>query len=146
MKKTYNQLLPKVDHLIKNYREDLLKHDRNHLDEYDGPFLHYTRISGTTILELCKADKYPAKGIKINYLFGQADRYHILNQVNECHDSLMNMGFKQTIHYFDGKVIKKVTRDQAQTIIREYTDTIKHEFTKDPNFVKEHIFITKIKP
>ena len=126
-------LVREVDSLITHYRDDLLVHDLNNLKKcLDGtPFLHFTRDTGTYMVMLIGADEYPAKGERVPYLFGSADREHCLNGVwdvvNHCTDGFYG---QHVCHYYDGRTLRKVTNVQARNIASEYTATIRSQWAR----------------
>jgi len=116
--------------LMTSYKKDLLFHDMNFLKENPGvKFIHFTRETGTAIEGLWPAEKYPAAGKSVAYLFGTATREHILSQLlavveyftkNEC----------EKILYYNGKTLRSITIQRAFDIVREYTNNIKYHWKR----------------
>ena len=116
--------------LMTSYQSDL-EHDRAAVEKHQGtPFLHFTRETGTHIVILHPADAYPAPGEHVPYLFGTADRQHLLKEVPSLVDhfaSEYNPAAK-LILFFDGSIIYPVSLEQAQSIAAEYVERIRREW------------------
>ena len=116
---------------IESYLNDL-DIDKKIIDENPGiPFIHFTGKNGTDIELLPPYDheSYPPKGEKIPYLFGFADREHILRQKREvlsCYKSSRN----ELIQYYDGRKVKKIPFVQSVLIIRAYTENILNSWNR----------------
>jgi hypothetical protein len=83
----YTELKPLVLQVLTHYKKDFFVHDRRMMRNFPRTnFLHFTRATGTQLILLHQFDSesFPAEGEKIPYLFGHADRHHILNQIPEC--------------------------------------------------------------
>ena len=119
----YEQLEAATLPLIEAYREDLTKHDRSAIEESpDLPFLHWTRSTGTHIVFLQGDDTLPAEGERVKYLFGTADRVHIVRQVVEMARSFTrpNDPPSSAVHYFDGRKLHAITAARAVEIAEQY--------------------------
>jgi hypothetical protein len=109
--------------LMSGYQSDLTKHDRAEIESTpDVPFLHYTRAQGTHLVRLLPNELLPSKGKIVPYLFGTADREHIVKQVLKitelfCKPSGLDA---LAVHYFDGKRLHKITADKAHSVARDY--------------------------
>ena len=121
---TYDELYALVTDQVKHYRTDLTEHDQRMLEENPGvPFLHCARECGTFMQLLHEADSdyWPAKGTEIPYLFGHADREHILSQIlpviRGCWKQDAN---DRTIRYYNGVTTKLITHRQALEIAQDY--------------------------
>lgn len=106
---------------IESYRDDLLVHDVKAIATYPGvPFLHFTRAWGTQILFMPDAwhESWPARGQQVPYLFGTADREHILD------GTLATIKYPwdriRLVHYFDGICLREVTIQRAIEIATAY--------------------------
>lgn len=106
---------------IEQYRDDLLVHTRNELLEHPGvPFIHISRAWGAQLALLHAADSpfWPARGEKVPYLFGTADREHILD------GTLATIKYPwdriRLVHYFDGICLREVTIQRAIEIATAY--------------------------
>jgi hypothetical protein len=119
---TWEKLFSLTNHIITSYRDDLLKHDREGIESNppSTPFLHFTRETGTNIIFLVSPDAYPAKGFRVPYLFGYADREHILNETVSLVKALEKSGNTKLVLYFTGKTFKKVTFKEAFDIAQKY--------------------------
>lgn len=123
----FAQLLAEVDGIITHYRDDLLVHSRREILEHPGiQFVHYTRAWGTHLIMLHPADHpiWPAQGEKVPYLFGEADREHIVNQWVEMaryyNRGETSRGARiEAIHHFDGYVLRRIDHTgHAFTIVQ----------------------------
>lgn len=90
------------------YLEDLDIDEKLILANPNVPFIHLTRESGTTLImmEPCDHEIYPAYGETVPYLFGFADRYHILNAKKEIFDTYDGyQNTKLSILYLNGNMV-----------------------------------------
>jgi hypothetical protein len=122
----YTELEKKVLPTLEAYREDLTKHDREIIANNPGtPFLHWSRDYGTHIVMLITADKYPAKGVTIPFLFGHADRLHLVKSLVDMaryHSNSKNG--KHTCLYFDGCRLRAITNERAVEIAEKYAEKL----------------------
>lgn len=141
----YEELERNVLTVLKSFHTDLSFHDHNWILANKGvPFLHAANTNGTHLVGLVSADMYPAAGVKVRYLFSFAGREHILSQVVDMAETLVDhRGFDAKIcHYFDGEKLRKVNRLQFVSIARDYAARIKDEWMAINN--KPHIFDVSI--
>ena len=123
----YRELRKRCLHLIEHYHNDLLVHDRRILRHNPGvPFLHWTRATGTCIELLFphNDERWPKRGEEVKYLFGFADREHILKQVvgtSEYRANKMNTETRLVL-YHDGKdaSLKEISLDRAVEIAKDH--------------------------
>ncbi len=114
---------------ITAYHKDLLVHDRREIRSHPGtPFLHLARDFGTYLTLLIPATAYPPQGEQVRYLFGHADRWHILKQITSVQIYHQSHHPDALLHYFDGKILREISHDQAKEITRLYTVRISNEF------------------
>jgi hypothetical protein len=114
---------------IESYHRDLLVHDRREIRRKPAcPFLHLTRQYGTYLTMLIPSTDYPPQGMEVPYLFGHADRWHILKERAGCMEYGKKHHPNALLHYFDGKTLRTITYDQASEIVRQYTARITAEF------------------
>jgi hypothetical protein len=115
---------------IENYHEDLLVHDKKAIEENTEniPFLHFTGTNGTWMFDLLPSNKYPAKGESIRYLFGYADRKHMLHETLKCVKHCRNSNRQSLILYFDGIRISKINQDVADSLVEDYVSKIEAEW------------------
>jgi len=109
--------------LVEAYRDDLVKHDKESIGNRPGvPFIHVTRASGTHICFMPSAADYPAPGVYVPYLFGTANRDHVLEQVVTFADYWLRPCAEpvKLVHYFDGRRLRKVSLKDAQELLRDY--------------------------
>jgi len=129
---TYTELRDKVQGLIKNYRQDLTKHDRLFINKNPKiKMIHITRESGTHLIQLVKANKYPKNGERVKYLFGTANREEILKN-NIDHINCVYRAFGENsvkaVNYFNGVKWVNVTRGKAQSILDTYGKDIRTQW------------------
>ncbi|HUU87522.1 MAG TPA: hypothetical protein VMX17_07180 [Candidatus Glassbacteria bacterium] len=125
----HDRLLFFATSFIKDYRDDLLIHDKNAIEDNPNiPFLHFTGESGTIIEFLIPFEKYPKKGERIPYLFGTADRQHILEQIKEMVFAARKSTRQDLILYYDGMTnthnLFDITQDKAEDIVTAYYEKI----------------------
>lgn len=138
---TYSQLEKAVSPLLLHYRTDLTTHDKAGIANHPGvPFLHWACDSNTHIVFLIPASEYPAKGERIKYLFGTADRQHLLNEVSsmaEYHMRPTNNPERYTIHYFDGRSLRQVCASFALGVANDYKADIRRQWNKEARLHEE---------
>lgn len=131
------ELVALAGEIVKDYRNDLLVHDLDGIraNGAECPFLHFSRETGTYMLHLIAASAYPAKGKFVPYLFGHADRDHILSEAVNMVNSMANnhFGTPHVCHYFDGRKVRKITMAKAVEIIREYEAGIRRQWSQGVN-------------
>ena len=128
----HEKLVEKALPHIEAYQDDLLMHDKTELDNYPGRrFLHFTGTTGTNMITLYWPEDYPGPGERVRYLFGTADRYHILKQVTELINCLPRHDRMSLIMYYDGKTLKEVTLNEAKGIVSDYTYVMNNKFSEN---------------
>ncbi len=133
----FEQLRAKARPLMTAYFEDLTEIDRKAIAEKPGvPFLHWTREWGTGLQFLLPADdaSWPAKGEVVPYLFGRADREHILTQNREVAAYYLTMGQTRIAHYFDGRTLREITTQDAVMIAAEHGRKVRDEWAKPERY------------
>jgi len=136
MESTYLQIKEKALPIIKAYRDDLLKHDKasitqNSQQEIPSPFLHFTGDTGTYLVFFVASNNYPAAGEIVPYLFGHANRYHILNEKLSTVHCMPKVNRQDLILYFDGKnPVKEITQTKAENLVADYQEKILQEWRK----------------
>lgn len=128
----YEELEAAVLPTLTHYRDDLLVHDRRAIEEHPGvPFLHYSSAMNTHMALLPPASSYPPAGVWIPFLFGQADRWHLVQSVISMAQYFLNpsnMPERYTARYFNGRKLVVVTVAKALEIAREYRRQTEAEF------------------
>lgn len=113
------------------YKSDLIVHDKKTIENNPNiPFLHFTWNSGTYLMLLRSAqdESWPKKGEWVPFLFGHADREHILNQHIEVMPAI-GQNVISLIQYYDGKKVSDVgTMIAASEIIRKYIRRVQIEW------------------
>lgn len=131
MMDTYKQVEKKSLPLIKAYYNDLIRLDREAIEKNPGtPFLHFTGDTGTYLFLMIPAEDYPAKGETVPYLFGEADRNHILRQYLKTVECMKTSNRQDLILYFNGKRLIKINQERAESIARKYEDKIWRDWVK----------------
>ena len=118
----FKKLVIKSLPLMTNYIKDLLTHDKEQLDKLDNsiPFIHFTRKMGTGLIIL-SSDNWPARGETIPYIFGTADRNHLLREVkNTANHYKSNCVL---IQFYDGNKLHVMSHDEIMCLV----DTFQHE-------------------
>lgn len=126
MKTIFEQLVEQCERHLEAYRDDLMVHDRKNLEKNPGvPFLHWTRPTGTTLALMVGPEDYPAKGEQVPYLFGTADREHILKSVRVvAYASFQDSRHLLALH-FDGEKLRPVSAKTVGRIIDEYESKVR---------------------
>lgn len=143
----YLALKGHVERFIDGYHNDLLKHDLNSLCMYpELPFLHFTRNHGTNIVFMPPADhpSWPVKGVKVPYLFGEADRDHILKEILGAVRYHCDKSIVRAIYQFTGNPkdqhgyirsdlnkLHEISRGDAMSIAEAYYNRIRHAWEKE---------------
>jgi hypothetical protein len=79
MKKLINKMLSIVTRKTKYFQTDFTKHDIAFIkDNPTAKFIWIVREMGTNISIFHTNESLPVAGEQVKYLFGHADRYHIL--------------------------------------------------------------------
>lgn len=126
--KTIEQFKHDCLQVIEFYQSDL-NYDLEILNA-GWPALFFAYKCGSHAIVLHPFESYPPGGDTVPYLFGRADRWHILHQVKsllEC-ESVKNAPL---IHYFDGRRIKLIDIDKAISIVEHYHQSMSNRFRKD---------------
>lgn len=111
METTFEKLKVFVEPHLKNYKNDLLVHDKKTLDTYKGPFLHYTRENGTHIILMIPADEYPDSQV-----------LDLLLNLKDVQETFNKSGLVKAVHYYSGNgILIPVTMDIADQILYQYT-------------------------
>jgi len=121
-----NEIIEAVDAMVTSYRTDF-KHDVKYAGEIGSiPFLHAAHSTGTHMIAFPPADSdlYPPHGVRVPYLFGHADRKHILKGVLDVVKWLVNeRGYVLNgwvMHFYNGLTWKPITADKALQHARYY--------------------------
>jgi hypothetical protein len=127
-KDVYQTVKELSEPFIQHYHDDLLKHDKKSIEENieNTPFIHFTGTMGTHLFFLEPANNYPI-GI-VPFLFGHADRNHILEQVESSIKWCRKSNRQALILYYDGTRISKINQDIAESLAEEYVAKIKKEW------------------
>lgn len=126
----YKELEKVVLPQMTDYQTDLVKHDRNWIQAHPGvPFLHYSSDTGTHFIAFHKLEEYPAEGVRVPYLFGHADREHLLNEVVEMAKYFnRERYYAKRVYYFDGKKLTKIDHGRAIQLATEYAEDTKRQW------------------
>lgn len=130
----YDELFKRCSPLVEAYRDDLLVLDKATIAENPGvKFLHFSRQCGTWLHLMHPADSsvFPAKGRRVPFLFGTAEREQILDGERLCVESSCKSGSTLLILYYDGKSLKQVSQQQARKLWFEYTSDVLRQWEKE---------------
>jgi predicted SprT family Zn-dependent metalloprotease len=129
----FEQLKTIVLPSLERYQEDLTKHDFNTLQNYKGKFLYSWRSTGTNFLKLENDFK--------SYFNDKVLSTHKESELKEIYKKeivwitheMNNKGFL----YFDGAILKRVTREQAKQLHASHIDNIiyLYEQSKKQNLI-----------
>ena len=109
-------VLPSLEH----YKEDLTKHDFNILQGYKDKFLYSWRNTGTNFLKL-ENDFKNYFNDKVLSTYKESDLKEIYKkEIVWITHEMNNKGFL----YFDGAILKRVTREQAKQLHASHIDNI----------------------
>lgn len=130
----YTQLYKLVRPELRHYVTDLIKHDRNLLEQYTGPFIYGYRATGTSLIKLLPDFKaYEEEGLKVGakYIFSNIrDHSHqkeiIRDQITWITGGLGNKFF----YYYDGNKLTRKTIEQIKDIHQEHTDKVLEEYRR----------------
>ena len=132
----YQQLETECLPLMTGYQADLTTHDKAAIeDNRCTPFLHWTHDTGTHIDFLMEASEYPKAGERVRYLFGEANRWHIVGEIQHMAEYFLrpcNEPHRYTVHHYDGVKLRKITVEKALEIAKAYRKRIEAEFSKTP--------------
>lgn len=134
--KIYQELEAKSLPIIQAYHNDLVVHDKNTIAEYPGiPFLHFTGDTGTYMVMMLPHDHkgWPRESERVPYIFGTADRWHILKGLRDYVQGMKRVNRQDLILHFNGKTFREIAQSDAEYIIEEYIRSITHSWTnKNP--------------
>jgi hypothetical protein len=112
MNATFEQLKKIVLPTLEMYKDDLLKHDRNILESYDGIFLYAHRKTGTDLLRLLPTFENYKERFKNNYADDTQVKKWLKEEIIWITSRCRNTNFL----YFNGKKLVNITSDQANNI------------------------------
>jgi len=121
----YKEFAEKV---VKNYRTDL-DHDLRFF-ESKTPSIVFLRENGSHMISLDPFDMYPKCFERIKYLFGTADRWHILRDKVSTVEWCIKNDNSKVVVYFNGKDLKVISHEKSRNIISKYYDLISDRFNK----------------
>jgi hypothetical protein len=128
----FEQLKTIVLPSLEQYQEDLTKHDFNILKDYKGPFLYSWRRTGTNLIKLQKdyKDYFNNEVLSIHSESNTKDFYK--QEIIWITHPMNDKGFL----YYDGANLKKITREQAQSIHSLHIQNIinLYEKSKTPEY------------
>ena len=125
----YSRVYDLCSPVVTHYRDDLLKHDHASITANpDMPFIIWARECGTHLLMFHSSDSFPAAGVRVKYLFGDADREHMLNGVLSVAEHCERDNETRRVVYCDGTRVRTITKAQATKHIREYCALIRRQW------------------
>jgi len=126
----YEQLHERSLPLLEAYHTDLT-HDKDWINQNPTIlFMHYTRATGTHLISLNPSDTYPPAGTKVKYLFGMADREHILQgklEMQDWFENALREPPRLVLHY-DGQTLQPVTLPKAREVLEDYAHAIRSKW------------------
>jgi hypothetical protein len=132
--------------LISAYHADLLKHDRRIIRRNpDCPFIHVTRDYGSYLSMLIPAEKYPPEGELVPYIFGTADRWHLLKELPGTIEFAEKNHPQALVQYFDGKTLRPITYPQARAILEDYRKAIIEKWREETPAWKRDGFAARLR-
>jgi hypothetical protein len=129
----FEQLLRRISPIVKHYRTDL-EVDERLIGAHPGEqFLHWARECGTTLQFLFGADheSYPGKGVEVPYLFGTADRDHILRQSSSIAICEQRAGSSRIVHHYDGRQLRQISIQDAIDIAHVHVRRVRYQWAND---------------
>lgn len=123
------ELREQCEPMIEHHLSDLLKIDRSMILEHWGvPYLHWTRECGTYIqfLHSHNSPVFPPKGTRTAYIFGTADRDHVLRAISVVAECERRAGSKRLVHYFDGTTLKVIDADKAIELAHKHVRMVRY--------------------
>ena len=125
--KTMDQFINDSKSVIQSYITDL-DYDIAMIERGESCLI-FTHECGSHAIQLHDYSSYPLPGVSVPYLFGLADRWHILKQ---CSDVLDCESIKNSplIHYHDASVgrIREISFSQACELVKQYQTRMTHLF------------------
>jgi hypothetical protein len=73
------------------------------------------------------ANDYPSKGQNVPFLFGQADRNHLLESGMDCINALERCN-RPVVHYWDGRKLSAIDFGKARGIYAHYMVDVRREW------------------
>jgi hypothetical protein len=124
----YDQLFEQSQAIVEAYRTDF-DHDKQIIGlNPTTQFIHIAYSTGTYLDLLSPFEAYPAPGVFVPYLFGQADRWHLLKSSGCGVRAVASMPRNCIIHYFDGKNLKQIDIKTAKLIVNDYQTAMTERF------------------
>lgn len=126
MYQTWDKLFRLCHPLMLDYQSDL-EIDKTSIVLAQAPFIHWTRETGTALEPLIAPDQYPPSKKRVPYLFGTADREHILSQRVGTAAYMANPNNVAVVacHYFDGKALKRIKLEDAIDLMNNYAGQVR---------------------
>lgn len=123
--------LPHMQH----YHGDLLRHDRRMIRRHpDLPFIHVTRDMGSHLQLMPPADHplWPAEGMEVPYLFGKANRRHLLKDAEDFIGYFMKNHRESSVlvHHFDGRELRRIDYARGDELLRRWAREIRHAWSE----------------
>ena len=131
--KAYAAIFAAADPIVTHWRPDLTKHDRRTIEDAgDGmPFLHFTGDTGTDLMMMPPADhpEWPNVGERVPFIFGHADRDHILHQKIVSVECMPRIN-RPIAHHWDGHRLKRIDMARALDIVNAYAAKVARAWKK----------------
>lgn len=120
MKKSIDQFTADCMAVVNHYKGDI-EHDRA-IIRAGTPAIFAAGEMGTHAITMPHLYKLPAYGVRVPYLFGTADAWHIVSQVGvilECE----SVRACTLWHFFDGQTIREINQSEASELCDRYKRT-----------------------
>ncbi len=122
---TFNQLFKLADKHVKNFREDLTKHDLNSIEKRPGcKFIHISRRNGTCIVFLSDIQKdleETQPGSNQTFFRPGTTTEEVIKGKKVFIDYYLENTPHEIVCFFDGNTVKKTTKQKALQLFEEYT-------------------------
>lgn len=124
MKTTFEQLKKIVLPTLEMYKDDLLKHDKNILDTYNGSFLYGYRKTGTDLLRLLPTFEQYKEQFKNNYADDTQVKKWLKGEIIWITLRCRNTTFL----YFNGNKLINITNEEANNIFNKHINSIIYNY------------------
>ena len=132
----YNKIKKNSLPLMTDYEGDLVEHDYNNIINSEKcSFLHFTRKMGTYLIKLSTVD-YPAENRTIPYLFGTADRNHLLKQIITMVDYHKTNCVMVQYYNHNADTVDIISIDDALSIAQAYTRLVINRWVNERRMSK----------
>lgn len=135
----YKLVYEVADPILKNYRDDLEKHDKRGIEAFAGiPFIYavYENATHIEFMMPVEDERWPKHGERVQFYFGNANRWQMLNSMSGCVTGSYCSGMYYLFH-FDGRKLRKITPDKCKEIWNAYRRGIEHKWKAEERRIGE---------